>query len=315
MSNDKVSILGCGAIGSSLAFALALRRPGLRLQLWGRNEAKTRAKAFDLSHCRPLGGVAVGAGSLDDCALSDVVVLTAGCLPKADGKRSDVLGENIGIYRDLVPRLAKASPGAVFIVVTNPVDAMTFAAQRLSGLSASRVLGSGTLLDCLRLRHFAAEAFGLEPGAVEAEVVGEHGDTMLALWSRVRVGGLPLERHLASIGAELGPDMRRELLGKTKRAGWEIRLAGEHSCYAISLSVLRIIEAILDGDGEPLCVSSLMSGEYGIDGLCMSLPSVLGRTGLVSRLAPPLPADELSLLRASAATLAEQTGMVRQFLG
>ncbi len=311
----RITIAGTGTIGSTLAWTLMLRRSALELLLWNRDEKRSRAKAFDLSHCRPrLPGAGVRAISLEESELSDIVVISAGVLPDSSGKRGDVLGDNIAIFRDLVPRLSSLSPGAVFIIVTNPVDAMAFAAHRLSGLGAPRIIGSGTLLDSLRLRAFCAEALGLEAGEVEVDVVGEHGDTMLPLWSRARVCGEPIEEYLEARGLELGQRQRLELLERTRRAGWEIRLAGEHSCYAIALSLTMIIDAILDGKPETLALSSLLSGEYGIAGIYMSLPSVLGRHGLVERKTWPLPETELSGLETSAAALRAQMELVDSLL-
>ncbi|MGA2545297.1 MAG: hypothetical protein ABSF43_02020 [Rectinemataceae bacterium] len=310
-NTSKITIVGSGAIGTTVAYSLVLRRPKLELVLRNRDQRKSWVKAFDISHCIPaLEGSTIRAGSLDDTAGSDVVVVTAGVLPKVDGKRSDVIRDNIGAYREMIPPLAARSENAVFIIVTNPIDSMAYAAFRLSGLPASRIIGSGTLLDGLRLRTFIGEAYALDPSEIEAEVVGEHGDTMVPLWSCITHAGLPLGEYLRGRGIDFDDAGRQRILEKTKRAGWDIRLAGEHSCYGISFSVVRIIESILGYTTGPLTVSSLLTGELGIHDVYMSLPSTLGRAGLASRAVPSISDDETRALLASATVLRSQIEMV-----
>lgn len=313
---NKITIVGSGAIGTTIAYSLVLRRPNLELVLMNRNERKSWAKAFDISHCIPaLEGSTIRAGSLDDTAGSDIVVVTAGVLPKVDGKRSDVLRDNIEAYRGIIPPLAARNGNAVFIIVTNPIDSMAYAAFRLSGLSASQVIGSGTLLDGLRLRTFIGEAYELDPSKIGAEVIGEHGDTMVALWSRIKYAGIPLDEYLRDRGIDFDDAARQGILEKTKRAGWDIRLAGEHSCYGISFAVVRIIESIFGYTEGPLTVSSLMSGDFGVRDVYMSLPSMLCRTGISSRATFPISECETDALFVSAAALRSQLEMVDVQLG
>lgn len=305
--SSKITIVGSGAIGTTIAYSLLLRRPSVELVLFNRDENKARVKAFDMSHCAPcLAGSSVRAGSIDDTAGSDIVVVTAGVLPKADGKRSDVLRDNIEVYRKLIPRLAERSGGAVLVAITNPNDAMSYAAYRLGGLPSARVIGTGTLLDGLRLRTFIGEAYGLDPARIEAEVIGEHGDTMVPLWSRAAYSGVPLDAHLRDAGMDFGAEAKLKILERTKRAGWDIRLAGEHSCFGISFSAVRIVESLLGGAEGPHTLSSLISGDFGVRGVYMSLPVTLGRAGVGSVSAPPLSEAEAEALRASAAAVRAQ---------
>ena len=312
---DKISIVGCGAIGSTIAYSLLMRRLAAEILVFNRDAKKAKAKAFDLAHCTPgLDGARIRAGQLGDTADSDIIVMTAGVLPKEDGTRMDVLRDNVAMYRAIVPQVAQLSPRAVFIVVTNPLDAMTFATYRLSGFISSRVIGSGTLLDGNRLKCFIAEEFDLDSSRIELEVIGEHGDSMVPLWSRIRYSGETLKRYLAERNRTMDDAIKGKLLQKTKRAGWEIRLANEHSCYGISFSVVRIIETMLGYSRGAPTVSSLASGEYGIDGLCMSLPSILDRDGVKGNEQPALSEEESRALHASARVLKEQTGAVDRLL-
>jgi L-lactate dehydrogenase len=322
-SEAKVTVVGAGSIGSTIAYSLALENSRDRdlegaaseVVVVNRDERKAWAKAFDLSHCLPeLPGSSVRSGRIEDSAGSDAIVLTVGVLPREDGTRADVLADNVRIYAGLVPALAALSPKAVFIAVTNPVDAMAYAAFRLSGFPAARVLGSGTELDAMRLRSFVADARGLDSRALSIEIVGEHGDSMVPLWSRARYGG----RLLAEAGIEISSAEKAELLGRTKRAGWDIRQAGEHSCYGIAFSCLRILRGVLDPSERPqertISVSTAFRGEYGIEGAYMSLPTRLDRSGAGERLAAPLADAEAAALRASAAAVRAQMDEVDRLL-
>jgi L-lactate dehydrogenase len=313
---SKITIVGCGSIGTTIAYSLFTRRPGLDLVLRNRDERKAWAKAFDISHCSSgKEGSAIRSGSLADTAGSDVIIVTAGALPKEDGKRSDVLCDNIEIYRELIPPLAARSPNAAFIVVTNPVDAMAYAAYRLAGASASSVIGSGTLLDEMRLRTFIGQAYASDPGKIEVHIVGEHGDTMVPLWSGAAYAGRPLAEHLAERGFDFGATAKEALLKKTKRAGWDIRLSGEHSCYGISFAALLVVESILGYAEEPLTVSSYSAAEAGLRDLFVSLPAVLDRRGIASRSMPPISEEEAKALRASQDALRAQMDLVDSQIG
>jgi L-lactate dehydrogenase len=306
----KVTIVGSGSIGTTIAYSLMLERPETEIVIVNRNRDKSWAKAFDMTHCLPeLPGRSIRAAGLEGSAGSDVIVLTAGSLPREDGTRADVLRDNVRIYSGLVPGLARLSPIAVILVVTNPVDAMAYATHRLSGFPAQRVLGTGTELDAMRLRAFAADSIGLDPGALSIEVVGEHGDSMVPLWSRASYKGRPLVE-----APGLGRAEKEELLRRTRRAGWDIRQAGEHSSYGIAFSCLRILRGLLDPDGRPISVSTAFRGEYGIEGTYMSLRTRLGRSGAEGRLAPPLPDEEGDALRASAVAVRAQMDEVDRLL-
>jgi Malate/lactate dehydrogenases len=328
----KVTIVGAGAIGSQLAYALMLRRPGTELVIVNRDERKAWAKAFDLSHCLPeLPGRSVRAGSVDDSAGSDLIIITVGSLPRPEGTRSEVLRDNVEIYRGLVPSLALLSPGANLVCVTNPVDAMAYAAKRLSRFPSERVLGSGTELDRTRLRSFAAESLGLEAAELDVPVVGEHGDTMVPLWSLASYRGGPLAATAPAASRRIDAALKKELLRKTRRAGWDIRQAGEHSSFGIAFAAARIADASLGqadaalsetdaakgpalGLRHALCVSTAARGEYGLRDVYLSLPSRLGRCGAAERLSPPLADEELAALRTSASAVQAQMAEVDRLL-
>jgi len=301
IKKGKVTIVGAGEIGSTTAYGMLLRKSASDIVLANRNAEKARIKAFDMSHCIPhIDGVSIKGGGFEESSDSQVLVLTLGVLPKKDGKRTDVLARNVKIYKELLPCLAKLSPNAVIVAVTNPVDLMAMAACSFSGLPAARVIGTGTLLDTFRFRSFIGKTLGLSPFQVEANVVGQHGESMVPLWSNVRVSGIELKKYVKDNGILWDTNTEKGIMEKTRRAGWDIRLGNEHSRYAIAYTIALIVESILGGEAAFLPVSIKQNGDYGHEGAFMSLPSKLGLNGLSEieeiRL---LPQERENLYRAS----------------
>lgn len=312
----RAAVVGVGAIGSALAAELARCEAAKELVLADRNAARAAAKAADLSHCAPLGGVrSVSGCGLDDLSGAQVVVIAAGALPPETGTRMDALAANLELYRRLVPQLARANPDAILLVITNPVDLMTSAALALSGFPPERVLGTGTLLDGLRLRAILARELGLDSRAIEAEVAGEHGDSMVPLWSRARAAGEPLAAYAASAGIDIGPGFKERVMREVRRAGWEIRAAKEHSVYAISRCAALIVERLLGlGSGE-LTLSREAGSAFGQSGLCMSLPSLVGPAGAFPAPNVALSDEEAEGLRLSAESLRPYLAQLGALLG
>lgn len=301
----KISVVGAGAIGSTTAYVLALRQSSEEVSLVNRNSEKAAVKAFDMSHCLPfIGTGTVTGGGIEASAGSRVVIMTAGVLPKKDGSRMDVLARNLDIYRELVPKLARLSPEAVFITVTNPVDLMTLAAARYSEFPASRVLGTGTLLDTLRFRSFIGQALDVSSNRVEAFVLGEHGESMVPVWSGVRIDGIPLRAYAEERGVSWDRGVRQAVMEKTRRAGWDIRLGGQHSRYAIAFSAALLAEAVLQGAGRVFPASVDPKGAFGARDVYMSLPVAFGTEGQMSPRIPDLQEEERLAMEASAALLA-----------
>lgn len=284
----KISIVGTGTIGSTVAYTLLLKNLTDEIVLINRNEARGRAKASDFSHCTPLlGDMVIRHGSFADTDDSDAVAITAGVLPSENGTRMDVLRSNIEIYKSIIPEIVRYSPNAVIIVITNPVDVMAYVAYKLSGFPAARVIGSGTLLDTIRFKYFLGESFGTDPTGLDAVIVGEHGDSMVPLWNQTRFAGCNQETKAV-------------IEKQTKRAGWEIRLGNEHSCYGISLSVISIIEGLLGFSTAVLPVSTMPKGEYGIEDVYLSLPVRLGPNGVQGIEKVRIYGEELEKLQQSA---------------
>ncbi|MHB1393235.1 MAG: malate dehydrogenase [Clostridia bacterium] len=296
----KVTIVGAGTIGPTVAYALMLKELVSEIILVNRDETKGAAKASDLSHCGPLtGGIKVRYGGFEATADSEIVVVTAGVLADKNGTRMDVLKNNIKIFKEIIPEVAKYSPDAVIIIVTNPLDAMTYVAYKLSGFPSERVIGSGTLLDTMRFRQIIGNKLGIDSSTIDAEVIGEHGDSMIPLWSRVRVSGAPLGDYL-NMRKFLSAEDKREIAKETERAGWNIRLGNVHSCYGIALSAVKIIECMLGFSEDIVPVSTMLRGEYGLSDVFLSVPVQLGKRGVRKVDILDLSSDEQKLLIKSA---------------
>lgn len=303
---NKITIIGAGTIGSTVAYTLMLKGLAREIILINRTEGRARVKALDLAHCRTCTTETdIRSGDFEDSFNSDIVIIAGGALPKKDGTRMDVLENNINMYKDIIPKLVKYSPESVIIVVTNPVDIMAYVAYKLSGFPHSRIIGSGTLLDTLRFKYILSERFGIEASKIQAEIIGEHGDSMVPVWSRTRYLGIDLQQYLSIRKLILDYKGREEILEETKRAGWNIRLGNEHSCYAISSSVVKIIENILGFSEDMLPISTLLTGEYDIKKVFLSLPSFLHKKGVSEIGIINLDNEELKQLAQSAKVLTE----------
>jgi L-lactate dehydrogenase len=298
----KIAIAGAGHVGVTLAYACLIRGIGKTIALYDRNVGKVRAEVADLQHGLQFVPMATVAGS-DDVAVcegADVLVLTVGGLPQPGQTRLDLAAGSVAVCRDLLPPLLDVAPGAVVLIVTNPVDVVTYAALRILGLPRHQVLGSGTVLDSSRLRSLIAAHCGVAVQSVHAYIAGEHGDSEIALWTSATVGGVPVLRwddpQLPPLTAAERDDMLRQVI----QAGYQIIAGKGYTNYAVALAAARIIEAVLYDEHQVLPVSSLLTGYAGISDVCLSVPSVVNRTGVLRVLPVPLSEDECDGMRRSA---------------
>ncbi len=300
---NRVCIIGCGHVGMASAYALIQSNFIRELVLVGRSSEKTEGEVMDLQHAISVPmkpPIKVINGNYADAAESSIVVVTAGAATNDPNvSRLELLGQNAAIIRDIAGRLRAESFKGVLIVASNPVDVLTHIAQEESGLPAGQVIGTGTLIDTARLRGLLGEELGLEPRAVEAFVIGEHGDSEIAVWSGARVAGVKLGSYP---GARLLPDYA-DLLDQVRRAAPEVVKRKGHTAYAIGLCVQRICEAVLRNERAVLAVSALLSGEYGIEGVYLGTPCVVGKNGVERVVELELDAGEREGMQASADTL------------
>jgi L-lactate dehydrogenase len=303
----KVGLVGTGMVGASFAYALLQSGLATELALVDRDAARAEGEAMDLQHglafVKPM---LVTAGGYDTLAGCDVVVICAGANQRPGQTRLDLLASNAVVFHDVIPKIVAACPQAVIVIATNPVDILTELSARLAGLPHGRVIGSGTLLDTSRLRYKLGEFFDVDPRSVQAWTVAEHGDTLVAAWSSANVGGVPVAALRGPEGRTLDRAARAEMLDSTRRAGYEVIQRKQSTYYAIGLALLRIVEAILRDQRTVLTVSTPLQGRLGIDGMSLSLPSVVGRGGVESVLDIPMDADEVRAFQASGHALKQR---------
>ena len=299
---SKVSIIGAGSVGATIAYACLIRGVAQAVALYDIDADKTRAEVLDLNQGIQFVPMAAMIGS-DDIAVtadSDVVIVTAGAKQKPGQTRRELAGVNVELCRTLVPRLVELSPDALLLLVTNPVDVLTYAATKFSGLPSRRVIGSGTVLDSSRLRTLLAQHTDVAVQSIHAYIIGEHGDSELPLWSGASIGPIPVSQWSAPGQKPLDDDTRSAIAEQVVRAA-EIIIRGKGATnFAIGLSTARIIEAMLHDEGRILPVSSLLDGQYGLTDVCLSLPTIVDRSGVRRVLTPPIDDGEAVALRHSA---------------
>jgi L-lactate dehydrogenase len=299
----KLAVVGAGAVGSTLAFAALARGSARTIALHDINRSKVEAEVLDLQHGLMFTSQAqvIGSDDVAVCADADVVVVTAGAKQKPGQTRLDLAEGTIGLMREILPGLVDVAPDATYVMVTNPVDVVTYAALQISGLPRERMFGSGTVLDSSRLRGVLAERCGVAVGNVHAYIAGEHGDSEIALWSSASIGGVPLLDWSPIDGrppldAEVRAAVHREVVESAYRI-----IAGKGATnYAVGLAGTRIIEAVLKDERRIMPVSSLLDDYYGISDVCLSVPSLVDRRGVTDNVRVPMSDDELAGLRASA---------------
>ncbi|MCU1249528.1 MAG: L-lactate dehydrogenase [Edaphobacter sp.] len=298
--HTRISIIGCGHVGTSCAYAILQNRLAREIVLIGDTADHVHGEALDLQQAVPLGTpVKIFAGTYKDAAASSIVIMTVGTPAKFSGSRLDMLAGNVVIVRSCIQRLMADGFDGVLLIATNPVDVLTFIAQRESGLPASQVIGSGTLLDTERLRHILGERLNVDPRSVHAAVIGEHGDSSVAVWSAAQVAGIPLARYP---GADMLPG-QEELLTAVRHAGPEVASLKGNTCFAIASCVTRICEAILRDERSVLIVSTPMNGQYGLHEVALSTPCLVGNCGVELALELRLDKTEQQALEYSAGVL------------
>ncbi|HEX5705774.1 MAG TPA: L-lactate dehydrogenase [Pyrinomonadaceae bacterium] len=298
---DRIAVVGCGHVGATTAYALLLGGVANEIVLVDANPRCAEGEAMDLQHAVPLARPArIWAGGYDEAARADIAVIAAGVGSRHGETRLDLLSRNVVVIRECMRGLLAAGFGGIVLMTTNPVDILAQVAQGESGLAAGRVISSGTVLDTARLRAMLGERLGVEARSIHAYVIGEHGDSEVAAWSSARIAGVPLREFCAREADGLDFD---ELLRRVRAAAPEIIRHKGYTSTAIASCVARICEAILRDEHTVLPVSTLTTGQYGIEGVYMSLPCVVGRAGVERVIEIPLDEDELAGLRASAEVL------------
>lgn len=304
MSRVKISIIGSGFVGSTTAYALMNAGLASEIVIVDINKEKSEGEAMDLSHGASfVKPVEIKSGDYPDTRDSNIIIITAGAPQKPGETRLDLINKNYKILSSFVPELVKYSPNSILLVVSNPVDILTYITYKLSGFSKERVIGSGTVLDTSRFRYLLADHFGIDARNIHTYIMGEHGDSEIATWSITNIAGMDVNKYCETNCSKCDGDFKYSISEKVKNAAYEIIQRKGATYYAVSLAIKRIVEAILRDENSILTVSTLLQGEYDISDIYLGVPSIVGSSGVKKILNVPLSDDELKKLQESAKTL------------
>ncbi|AUV80701.1 L-lactate dehydrogenase [Salinigranum rubrum] len=306
-TRGKVAVVGVGSVGAATAFSLMSSGVASELVLVDIDEEKAEGERMDLSHGAYFTPpVDISTGGYEDCWDADVVVVTAGTNQRPGESRLDLLERNAGIFEEMIPQITEGlADDSVLLVVTNPVDVLSYVSWEVSDLPEERVIGSGTVLDTSRFRHVLSRECDVDPKNVHGYVVGEHGDSEVMLWSSTNVAGVPYETYAARHCGGVSEEAKEEVEREVREAAYEIIERKGATNYAIALATTEIVEAVLRDENSILTVSTLLGGEYGIDDVYASVPCVVNRDGVRNVVEHDLPAEEREALEDSAGVLAE----------
>jgi L-lactate dehydrogenase len=305
----KVGIVGAGMVGSAAANALVVSGSASEIVLVDQNTKRAVAEAEDILHATPFTNIVrVYAGDYADLADATIVIIAAGVSQRPGETRLELLERNTAVFANVVPASLRAAPDAILLVATNPVDVMTMVTTQLSGLPASRVIGSGTILDTARFRALLGQHLGISPKSVHAYVLGEHGDSEVLCWSISDVGAVPVEDYARQIGRPLDAEAKARIDDATRRAAYKIIEGKGATWYGIAGGLVRICRAIGRNEQSVLTVSMLCDDIAGVGPVALSLPRVIGRSGVSETIWPSLTADESAALTKSAEVIIEAAG-------
>ncbi|BBH24128.1 L-lactate dehydrogenase 1 [Paenibacillus baekrokdamisoli] len=291
-NKTRIVVIGIGEVGSRTAYTLLLRERADELVLIDSDQNKAIGDALDMNHgLLFLGRSKIWAGTYEDCTDADIIIITAGTEQKPEESRMDLLRRNHEIMSGIMSELIKTNTKAIVLITASPVDLMSYFAWEQSGLPASRVIGTGTLLDTARFRYLIGEQMNIDAHSVHAQIIGEHGNSELPLWSEANVAGSELD---------LSEDTKASIVARTQEAANEVVQAKGSSCYAIALSINRICAAILKDEGSVLNVSTLLKDYHGISDVYLGVPCIVDRQGIRSTIEVKLSDKEKVLLHQSA---------------
>ena len=306
---NKVTVIGSGRVGSTIAYSLTCRGLADEIVMIDINGDRAMGEALDIrqglsydSACK------IYAGNYDDAENSDIVIITSGIARKPGQSRLELIKTNIEIQKSIIPEITKHAPNAVYIIVSNPADILTYSFCRLSGVPENRVIGSGTIIDTARLRSRIADYCGLEVGNVHAYMFGEHGDSGFCPWSIARIAGMPVEEYQKAVETSdfftTQIDIP-EIEKYVRESGARVISRKGATFYAIASTVCYIVKAVFTNANVALSVASMMHGEYGVEDVCLSTLNIIGRNGIKGKVNPKLTDEEVGKLQHSASVLKE----------
>lgn len=295
--SSKIAIIGAGFVGSTAAYACLIDGAASEIALIDINKEKAEGEAMDLQHgipFRPNSRIEFGS-DYKLCKDSDIIVISAGAHQKPGESRLDLVNKNATIFRQMIPSITKYNKNCILLVVSNPLDVLTYLALKYSKFPKSRVFGTGTILDTARFRFLLGEYFGVSTSSVHAYILGEHGDSSFPVWSTANIAGVPLKYF-----KKYNRKKMDEIYSKTKKAAYEIIARKGATYYAIGLGVAKIVRSILSDQNEVLAVSSYLENYNGISGICLSVPAIVNRNGIKEHIVLPLNSLEKKQMQKSA---------------
>ncbi len=305
----KVTIIGAGSVGSTIAYTLAVQGIASEIVMIDINGEKASGEALDIRQGTPFcSPVTIYAGSYRDAVDSDIVILTSGVARKPGQSRLDLAQTNVDIVKSIIPQITTFAPDATYIIVSNPVDILTYVWCRESDLPENKIIGTGTILDTSRLRARISETYSINQQNVPAYVFGEHGDSSFVPWSIANISNVPVDEYYKAVASQdnlYRPLNHADLENYIKKSGARVIQRKGATYYAIALSACHIVKCLVDGMDTTLTVSSMMHGEYGVEDVCLSTLNIVGRDGLRGKLLPTLTAEEKEALHRSADSLRE----------
>ncbi|MBD2667174.1 L-lactate dehydrogenase [Richelia sinica FACHB-800] len=299
----KGVIIGAGQVGMACAYSLLIQNILDEIVIVDINQHKLAGEVMDLNHGLPfLEPTLIRAGTLADGENADIVIITAGAKQKPGETRLDLVNRNVEIFQSLIPEVVKYCSTAILLIITNPVDIMTYVCLKISGLPSSSVIGSGTVLDTARFRYLLSEKLQLDPRSLHAYIIGEHGDSEVPVWSKVNISGMHILDETREEDEQIEPELDK-IFAQVKNAAYEIIQRKGATSYAIGLAVAQITQSILRNQNRVLTVSSLINNIHGIQDVCLSLPAVVNRQGVTRVLNLSLNQTELQQLQLSSQIL------------
>ncbi len=306
---NKISIIGTGSVGSTIAYTLTVMGMASEIVMIDINNEKALGEALDIRQGTPFcSPCSIYAGDYRDAVNSDIVILTSGIARKPGQTRLELAQTNVNITKQIIPEITKYAPNAVYVIVSNPVDILTYTFNKFSSVPENRIIGSGTILDTARLRSRLSEYYNINQSNVHAYVFGEHGDSSFIPWSVANISNVPIAecQKLISTPGLKNPELDfDEIEQYVRKSGGRVIARKGATFYAVSVSVCHICKCILSGIDTTMTVSTMMHGEYGVDDVCLSTLNMIGDSGVRGKVNVPLTDEEIVKLRHSAETLKE----------
>jgi L-lactate dehydrogenase len=305
MSN-KITIIGSGSVGATIAYTMTVTGLAAEIVMIDINVSKSLGEALDIRQGTPFcDPVSIYAGSYEDAVDSDIVVITSGVARKPGQTRLELAQKNVDIMKSVIPQITKYAPDAIYLLVANPVDILTYQFYKYSNIPSNHILGSGTLLDTARLRARLAEYYSLSQKSVHAYVLGEHGDSSFVPWSLANISNIKIDDYKGALtDSSMVPDLDHdEVEDYIRKSGGKIIQRKGATFFAVAMSVTHLCKSILSGSDSAMSVSTMMNGEYGIEDVCLSTLTIVGRDGVEGKLEAPLTDEERKSLQHSAQCL------------